>query len=156
MRPRGPLPRTTCRSTPSSRARRRTAGPGRRYGPRAGSARAELAPAIAAAGAADCAAAGGTRRLTGAFRLQREQHLPHLDRLALLDVELDDLAGVGAGDFDDRLFRFQFDNALVGRDLSPSWTRMLTMSPLATFSPNSGSLKSMAHVFLTISAGQAP
>lgn len=42
--------------------------------------------------------------------------MPQLDRIAFLDLEFDDLAGVRAGDFDDRLFRFQFDDALVGGD----------------------------------------
>ena len=51
------------------------------------------------------------------FGLQREQRLAHVDRITLLHMDFGDRAGVRAGEFDNRLFGFEFDDALVGGDL---------------------------------------
>jgi hypothetical protein len=51
------------------------------------------------------------------FRLDGNQRFAYLDFLAFADMDLHDLARMGAGNFDHRFVGLQFDDRLVRMDL---------------------------------------
>ena len=53
------------------------------------------------------------------FRLDRQQGLPDFDRLPLGHVDLDDLAGLRAGNLDHRLVGLDLDDAVIAGDYVP-------------------------------------
>ena len=92
--------------------------------------------AAAAASALRCGA-------PAAAVVDAQDRLSDLDLVAGLDLDVLDAAGDRRRHFDGRLVGFELEDRLIFRDVSPGLTSTRSTSPPSTFSPSSGSVKSV-------------